>query len=163
LFIEFKEFDIDCEYDRHIDHQKRVENLDSNIRPDIVIHKRGKDDNNLVYIEVKKEQNKTSRNKDFKKIIEISETVAVQTTFSDIKHIYIPESLSEGKYFVEVEVLYDGKEAIASSNFYVKSVSKYEKNLVVYLLMGLFVVFTIFTIVFYHFTQKMIRMEEIKK
>jgi len=72
LFIEFKEFDIDCEYDRHIDHQKRVENLDSNIRPDIVIHKRGKDDNNLVYIEVKKEQNKTSRNKDFKKIIEMT-------------------------------------------------------------------------------------------
>jgi len=72
LFIEFKEFDVDCEYDKHIDHQKRVENLDSNIRPDIVIHKRGKDDNNLVYIEVKKEQNKTSRNKDFKKIIEMT-------------------------------------------------------------------------------------------
>jgi hypothetical protein len=72
LFIEFKEFDVDCEYDKHINNKKRVENLDSNIRPDIIIHKRGKDDNNLVYIEVKKEQNKTNRNKDLKKIIEMT-------------------------------------------------------------------------------------------
>lgn len=71
LFLEFKELDVDCEYDKHINNEKRVKNLDSNIRPDIVIHKRGSD-NNLVYIEIKKEQNKTNRNIDFKKIIEMT-------------------------------------------------------------------------------------------
>ena len=72
LFIEFKEFDVDCEYDKHINDKKKVKNLDSNVRPDIVIHKRGTDNGNLVYIEIKKEQNKTNRNIDFKKIIEMT-------------------------------------------------------------------------------------------
>ena len=97
------------------------------------------------------------------KIVEISETVAVQTTFSNVKHIYIPNSLSEGKYFINVKVLYDGKEASASSNFYVKSASEYGKKLVIYLLIGLLVIFVIFTIGFYRFTQKMIQIGGIKK
>jgi hypothetical protein len=68
LFIEFPQFDVDCEYDKHINEEKRVEELNQNIRPDIIIHKRGIDDNNLVYIEIKTDHNRTTRNKDYTKI-----------------------------------------------------------------------------------------------
>ena len=68
LFIKFPKFDVDCEYDKHIDSEKRVKELNQNIRPDIVIHKRGIDDNNLVYIEIKTDHNRTTRNKDYAKI-----------------------------------------------------------------------------------------------
>jgi hypothetical protein len=68
LFLEFKDYDVDCEYDRHIDNEKRVDILNSNVRPDIVIHKRGTDSHNLAYIEIKKEQNVSSREHDFDKI-----------------------------------------------------------------------------------------------
>ncbi|MBS1552601.1 MAG: hypothetical protein JST15_11105 [Bacteroidetes bacterium] len=54
LFIEFKEYDVDCEYDKHIDNSKQLNELERNIRPDIIIHKRGIDTENLVCIEIKK-------------------------------------------------------------------------------------------------------------
>ncbi len=68
LFIEFKDYDVDCEYDRHIDDEKRVAGRESDIRPDIVIHRRGTDEQNLACIEIKKEQNTQSRNADFEKL-----------------------------------------------------------------------------------------------
>ena len=68
LFLEFKEYDVDCEYNKHLDDEKRVDELNKNIRPDIVIHKRGTDENNLVYIEIKKEQDTRNRENDYYKI-----------------------------------------------------------------------------------------------
>ena len=61
LFIEFKEYDVDCEYDKHINQEKYNNELNQNIRPDIIIHKRGIDENNLVYIEIKTDHNRESR------------------------------------------------------------------------------------------------------
>ena len=43
----FQGFNIDCEYNRHGDEPK-------GFRPDILIHLRGTDDNNLIMIETKK-------------------------------------------------------------------------------------------------------------
>jgi len=68
LFVEFRNYDVDCEYNKHFDGRKFVEELNAEVRPDIIIHKRGNDKDNLVYVEIKKEQNTTSRNYDYTKI-----------------------------------------------------------------------------------------------
>jgi hypothetical protein len=57
-------FSVDCEYNRHFDHVKRLDlpprtALESECRattvfPDIVVHKRNSDDNNLLVLELKK-------------------------------------------------------------------------------------------------------------
>ena len=52
----FKEYNVDCEYNKHINDIKRLEN--KNIFPDIVIHKRQNDDSNLLWIELKKSKSK---------------------------------------------------------------------------------------------------------
>jgi hypothetical protein len=39
------------------------------VRPDIVIHKRETDEDNLVCIEIKKETNSEDRNKDYQKLM----------------------------------------------------------------------------------------------
>ena len=54
----FQDFNVDCEYNRHIDDIK--EGREGKIYPDIIIHKRKCDDNNLVWIEVKKCSSKKS-------------------------------------------------------------------------------------------------------
>jgi len=68
LFVEFRNYDVDCEYNKHFDGRKIVEELDAEVRPDIVIHKRGIDKDNLVCIEIKKEQNSSNRGYDYQKI-----------------------------------------------------------------------------------------------
>lgn len=68
LFIEFKEYDVDCEYNKHINQGKRSKKLNKNIRPDILIHRRGSDEYNLVYIEIKTDHNIESRTLDYDKI-----------------------------------------------------------------------------------------------
>ena len=68
LFMEFSGFDVDCEYNKHIDREKSIDELNKNVRPDIVIHKRGTDKDNLVYIEIKTDHNTQSREDDYNKI-----------------------------------------------------------------------------------------------
>jgi hypothetical protein len=68
LFIEFKKYDVDCEYNKHINQEKRVKELNHNIRPDIIIHRRGTDEDNLVYIEIKTDHNRESRTYDYDKV-----------------------------------------------------------------------------------------------
>lgn len=46
-----KEYDVDCEFNRNLDVVKKMG--DDNIIPDIVIHKRGSNEDNLIVIEVK--------------------------------------------------------------------------------------------------------------
>ena len=58
------EFDVDCEYNRHLQHPKRLNlprrrALDREIRattvfPDIIVHKRNTDSHNLLVLEIKK-------------------------------------------------------------------------------------------------------------
>ena len=49
---QFKEYNLDCEYNRNYDDPKRKNNGDL-IIPDIILHKRGNNDNNIVVIEFK--------------------------------------------------------------------------------------------------------------
>ena len=51
---EFIGYDVDSEYNRHIKNIKKIE--DANVFPDLIIHKRLKDEHNLLWIEIKKKQ-----------------------------------------------------------------------------------------------------------
>ncbi|MCK4650231.1 hypothetical protein KAT36_03275 [Candidatus Pacearchaeota archaeon] len=59
-------------------------------------------------------------------VLSLSDTRAIETTLSFVKRIDLPEDLIEGKYFLYVQVEYEGKIASASSWFEVES----EKSLV---------------------------------
>ena len=48
----FTGYNVDCEYNRHGDDTK--EDSEGRFRPDIIIHVRGNDDDNLIMIETKK-------------------------------------------------------------------------------------------------------------
>ncbi|WP_456489127.1 restriction endonuclease [Caminibacter pacificus] len=64
----FKNLDVDIEFNRNLCSSKRVDN---DVRkPDIIIHKRGTNEHNLIAIEVKKDNNKNPNN-DFKKLKKI--------------------------------------------------------------------------------------------
>ena len=89
------EFNVDCEYNRYEDYQKRIRNvkdrardmsnLNSNelaeliwenkdadtIYPDIIVHKRRSQENNILVIEVKKSSNLDTGEFDKKKIEEL--------------------------------------------------------------------------------------------
>lgn len=63
---QFCDYDVDCEYNRHHNEVKRVKfqcksDNPKNVLPDIIIHQRNTDDNNLLVIEIKKEQNSNSQ------------------------------------------------------------------------------------------------------
>lgn len=91
---EFQEYNVDCEYNRNVDEaskQKRIYVLESECKrlkkdfikdivdddteymglstfPDIVIHRRGKNTDNYLVIEIKKSTNRLDRRFDFKKL-----------------------------------------------------------------------------------------------
>ena len=70
LFSEFFDYDVDCEYDKHKNNKEEIE-IDNQIkerRPDILIHKRGNDNNNLAVIEMKKSTSTGDRQLDYKKL-----------------------------------------------------------------------------------------------
>ena len=70
LFSAFSDYDVDCEYDKHKNNKKEfeIDNQISERRPDILIHKRGNDDNNLAVIEIKKSTSSGNRQLDYKKL-----------------------------------------------------------------------------------------------
>jgi hypothetical protein len=70
LFLKFPGYHVDCEYNRHFKDIKRINigNIRKIIKPDIIIHKRDIDKNNLVYIEIKTDHNDESREEDYKRI-----------------------------------------------------------------------------------------------
>ena len=72
LFLEFKNYNVDCEYNKNIDIPKRIEESNSIFRPDIVIHKRGNNENNLVCIEIKTSHNNQTRLNDYSKLKSIT-------------------------------------------------------------------------------------------
>jgi hypothetical protein len=70
LFLKISGYHVDCEYNRHLNNPKKMKLDDTRkiIKPDIIIHRRGTDEDNLVYIEIKTDHNNESREKDYKKI-----------------------------------------------------------------------------------------------
>ena len=75
---EFSDWNVDCEYNRHGNEVKRIELPTNNINwddteaktvfPDIVVHKRNSDRNNLLIIEIKKSSNTMNRQFDENKL-----------------------------------------------------------------------------------------------
>ena len=66
-YIQFREYNLDCEYNRSYDDPKRRSG-GMLIIPDIVLHKRGSNDNNLVVIEFKGWWSKVNQKEDICKI-----------------------------------------------------------------------------------------------
>ena len=78
LQTSFPEWDVDCEYNRNHDQAKRLHSIASRnaqmdntngktVFPDIIVHKRGTN-NNLLVIEVKKSTNRETEHFDFAKL-----------------------------------------------------------------------------------------------
>jgi hypothetical protein len=75
---EFPEWDVDCEYNRHMDETKRLklvskdvktdDTLGQTVYPDIIVHKR-RTDQNLLVIEVKKSTSTVKDDNDIQKLI----------------------------------------------------------------------------------------------
>jgi len=82
------------------------------------------------------------------KISEYSESVAIQTTLSNVKQISIPIGLPSGDYLIEVEVEYGNQSANASASFVVKgekSIFNFE-NIIIG--MGIFISLTLIYLIY---------------
>ncbi|MDD5417200.1 MAG: hypothetical protein PHU12_04480 [Candidatus Aenigmarchaeota archaeon] len=115
LFLEFKEYDVDCEYDKHINDVKFSTDLNKNIRPDIVIHKRGIDKDNLVFIEIKKEQNRTNRENDYEKLRSVTKQITDLSINSNDRFKYklgVFVELTKNKEEVIIRYFENGEESI---------------------------------------------------
>ncbi len=73
------------------------------------------------------------------KISEYSESVAVQTSLSNVKQIYIPEGLPSGDYVINVKVEYGGKPASASASFVVKNSKSFFSYEIIIIGIGIFI------------------------
>ena len=70
LALLIDEYDVDCEYNRNLTDPK-TNKANHLIRPDIIVHKRGSNDDNFVIIEIKPWWNDDT-NKDVKKLYEMT-------------------------------------------------------------------------------------------
>ena len=65
LQYQFPDMNVDCEYNRQVppdngDNIKRRSDTGDRVRPDIIVHKRGSNENNCLVIEIKIERDQTS-------------------------------------------------------------------------------------------------------
>ncbi len=63
----YPDYNLDCEYNRNGDKPKIIYSLEKNVYPDLIIHQRGSNDNNLLVMEFKTYWNKGQKN-DIEKI-----------------------------------------------------------------------------------------------
>ncbi len=61
-YPQFEDYSVDCEYNRNIYDKKNLPSFENGVYPDIIIHKRGNNDNNLAVIEIKTYWNKGQEN-----------------------------------------------------------------------------------------------------
>ncbi len=110
-----KEYDVDCEYNRNIDDSRNRKSIDfllstdgerlsQSVYPDIIVHKRGRNDANLLIIEVKKSTNRDAGDFDLKKL-ECYTSRNLETTFSYTYGAFVKVFASEEKYR-EPEIIY---------------------------------------------------------
>lgn len=102
-FVSFRELNLDCEYYKHGDDIKRTQGSPNGTRPDIVLHKRGNDTNNLLVIEFKTERGaalKEGNSKDLKKLEDFTNC---DTNYKDNRYNY--------GYFLGVYVELEGSKA----------------------------------------------------
>lgn len=51
---QFEDFHVDCEYNRNMEDTKRLAPQDRGIYPDIIVHRRGSNEENILIVEIKK-------------------------------------------------------------------------------------------------------------
>ena len=51
--VQFKDYDVDCEYNRNLYDLKRTPEHENGSYPDVIVHKRGTQNSNLLVIEIK--------------------------------------------------------------------------------------------------------------
>jgi hypothetical protein len=66
--ISFKDFDLDCEYNRNMGDVKRTENFPQGAIPDILLHRRHSNSSNILVLEFKGYWNLGGRERDIQKI-----------------------------------------------------------------------------------------------
>ena len=69
--LEYSNLDLDCEYNKCLDESKMTENFPNGIRPDLILHKRGTHDHNLLAAEFKGWWNTHDQN-DIKKLKDLT-------------------------------------------------------------------------------------------
>ena len=92
----FKNFNLDCEYNRNGRHQKYLQAVNSNTYPDVILHKRGSNEYNLMVIEFKGYWNSNQTN-DRKKICGF-------TSECDVYRFAVGYTILIGRKFEEVEI-----------------------------------------------------------
>jgi len=69
---QFKQFDLDCEYNRNLGEPKRTENFPKGVLPDILLHRRGNNHENILVMEFKGRWNRAGRKRDEQKLLEFT-------------------------------------------------------------------------------------------
>lgn len=72
----FDEYNVDCEYNRNIYAKKILPGFENGIAPDVILHKRGTNDSNIIAIEIKTPWN-TATKTDEKKLSELTNKCGV--------------------------------------------------------------------------------------
>lgn len=103
----FRDYNVDCEYNRYFDCVKNID--EDNVYPDIIIHKRKIDTDNLAWIEIKKESNVSNAESDKNRLKKVTSVDRYHykygvfiALFKDKSKTYIEYYLSgenKGKYF----------------------------------------------------------------
>ena len=101
---EFSNWDVDCEYNRNHDDIKRLrlprekvasdDTFAQTVFPDVIIHRRGTDDN-LIVIEIKKSSNPQSSDRDFLKLNEFKKQLGYKYA------VFVKFSVGEDKMGLE--------------------------------------------------------------
>ncbi len=71
----FSGYNLDCEYNRNLGKPKNTKNFSGGVIPDVLLHRRNSNEENILVLEFKGYWNKANRENDHKKIIDfISQT-----------------------------------------------------------------------------------------
>jgi hypothetical protein len=65
-------YNLDCEYNRNMGKPKRIKNYPDGVIPDVLLHRRNSNEENVLVLEFKGYWNKADRENDHKKIIEFT-------------------------------------------------------------------------------------------
>ncbi len=67
-FKEFKEYNLDCEYNKNGEHMKTTPRCSRGTSPDLILHKRNSNENNLLVVEFKSHTGKCKKDRRYNKI-----------------------------------------------------------------------------------------------
>lgn len=68
----FSSYNLDCEYNRNMGKPKRTKNFPDGVIPDVLLHRRNSNEENILVLEFKGYWNKADRENDHKKIIDFT-------------------------------------------------------------------------------------------